>query len=131
MRGQGTTIGLSLAVAVLAACSSSTAPNGGGGGGGGGGSSSTITIQSSGSGGYGGGTTYNFAPTPDTVTAGTAVSYVIPAGTQHNVHFDAVANAPDSIPASQNTTVNRTFTTAGTFNYHCSIHNLAGVGVVK
>jgi plastocyanin len=132
MRGQGITIGLSLAVAVLAACSSSTAPNGGGGGGGGGGSSNTITAssQTSGGGAYGGGGNYYFSPTPDTVSAGTQVTYQFGSVT-HNVHFDAVANAPDSIPASMNTSVNRTFTTAGTYNYHCSIHNIAGVVVVK
>jgi plastocyanin len=49
----------------------------------------------------------------------------------HNVHFDAVANAPDSIPASMNTSIGRTFTTAGTYNYHCTIHNFAGVVVVQ
>ena len=133
MRAHGTAIGLTLAVAALAACSSSTAPNtGGGGGGGGGASSNTITAssQTTGGGAYGSGGNYYFSPTPDTVKAGTAVAYVFGSVT-HNVHFDAVANAPDSIASSTNTSVNRTFGTAGTYNYHCTIHNISGVVVVQ
>jgi plastocyanin len=41
---------------------------------------------------------------------------------QHNVIFDATPGSPSNVPASQSTTVKRQFTTAGTFNYHCSIH---------
>ncbi len=130
MRAHGTTIGLTLVVATLAACSSSTAPNSSGGGGGGG-SSNTITAssQTTGGGAYGGGGNYYFSPTPDTVTAGTAVTYAF-GSVAHNVHFDAVANAPDSIPKSMNANVNRTFTTAGTYTYHCLIHGISGVVVV-
>jgi|SRR5215469_18370935 len=130
MRAQATTIGLTLVLGVLAACSSSTAPNGGGGGGGGG-ESNTINAssQTTGGGAYGGGGSYYFSPTPDTVSAGTQVTYVF-GSVKHNVHFDAVANAPDSIPGSMNTSVARTFSTAGTYNYRCTIHNITGVVVV-
>jgi plastocyanin len=40
---------------------------------------------------------------------------------QHNVIFDT-QGSPANVPNSQSTTVKRQFTTAGTFNYHCSIH---------
>jgi plastocyanin len=132
MRNQGITVGSILALAVgVAACSSSTAPNGGGNGGGGGGASSnTITASSTTTGGaYGSGGNYFFSPTPDTVAAGTSVTYMFGSVT-HNVHFTAVANAPDSIPSSTNTSVSRTFTTAGTYAYKCLIHNISGVVVV-
>jgi plastocyanin len=127
---RGITVGLTLVLAVsVAACSSSTAPSGGGGGGGG--ASNTITASSTTTGGaYGSGGNYFFSPTPDTVAAGTSVSYVFGSVT-HNVHFSVVANAPDSIPASTNTSVARTFTTAGTYNYKCLIHNISGVVVVQ
>jgi len=122
-----------LTVALLAtgtACGGSSGATGPGGGGGGG-SSTTITASSttSGGGAYGGGGNYFFSPTPDSVAAGTQVTYTFGSVT-HNVHFDAVANAPDSIPASMNTNVQRTFTTAGTYNYHCTIHNIYGVVIV-
>jgi plastocyanin len=49
----------------------------------------------------------------------------------HTVHFDTGPSLPDSIGASTNTSVSRTFTAAGTYNYHCTIHNITGVVVVK
>jgi plastocyanin len=146
MRARGITVGLMLAaVAGAAACSSgssATAPTGSGGGGGGGGGaaggaggsaneSSTITASSAttGGGAYGAGGNYFFSPTPDTVAAGTSVTFTFGSVT-HNVHFE-VANAPDSIPASSNTSIARTFMTAGTYPYHCTIHNFSGVLVVQ
>jgi plastocyanin len=70
------------------------------------------------------------------VTATTALSFnpqtvSIPAkdtiyftfeGTLHNVKFDVQTGAPTDVPSTQNATVKRAFNTAGTFNYHCSIH---------
>jgi plastocyanin len=131
-RTPGITAGLTLALAAgIAACSSSgsMAPSTGGGtaggGGVGGGSSNTIMASAMMSGGN-----YFFSPTPDTVAAGTSVTWVFGSVT-HNVHFAAVANAPDSIPASTNTSVARSFTTAGTYAYKCLIHNISGVVVVR
>ena len=41
----------------------------------------------------------------------------------HTVIFDGQTGAPDNIDvAVSNTTEARTFTTAGVFTYHCSIH---------
>jgi plastocyanin len=145
MRVRGFTVGLTLVLAAsAAACSSSTAPSDGsststgtpaGTGGSGNVSNSsnnstTITASSTTTGGYyGSGGNYFFSPTPDTVAAGTPVSYVFGSVT-HNVHF-SVANAPDSIPATSNTTVMRTFMTPGTYTYECLIHHFSGVIVVK
>jgi plastocyanin len=129
MRARAMTVGLTLAAAAaVAGCSSSS--TGPGGGNPPGGSSNTIVASSTTTGGtYGSGGNYFFSPTPDTVAAGAAVTYSFGSVT-HNVHFDAVANAPDSIPSSSNTNVVRNFTTAGTFNYHCLIHGISGVVVV-
>ncbi|MEP7347751.1 MAG: plastocyanin/azurin family copper-binding protein [Gemmatimonadaceae bacterium] len=41
---------------------------------------------------------------------------------EHNVTFDGGGGAPASIGNSTQTTVDRTFTTAGNFAYHCTIH---------
>ncbi len=41
----------------------------------------------------------------------------------HNIYFDAAAGAPANIPGvNANTSVARTFDTAGTFTYTCHIH---------
>jgi plastocyanin len=129
MRIQGITVGLTVALAAsIAACSGSsggsTAPSSGGGGASGG-SSNTIMASAMMSGGN-----YFFSPTPDTVAMGTSVTWMFGSVT-HNVHFAAVANAPDSIPASTNTSVARTFTTPGTYTYKCLIHNISGIVVVQ
>jgi plastocyanin len=139
MRVRGITLGLTLAAAAgVGACSSSTAPSNGASNstgtpsstGGSGNVSNTITASSTTTGGYyGSGGNYFFSPTPDTVAVGTAVTYVF-GSVVHNVHF-AVATAPDSIPATSNTSVMRTFTTPGTYTYECLIHHFTGVIVVQ
>ncbi len=121
-------IALSLCVAgALAACgsSSSTGPSGG--------SSNTITLssQTTGGGAYGGGGgNYFFSPNPDTVSAGTAVTFKI-GSVIHNVHFDTGPTPLDSIPASSNSSNVRTFAAAGTYTFHCSIHNFSGTLVAQ
>jgi len=80
-------------------------------------------------GAYGTGGNYFFSPTPDTVSAGSVVTWEFGSVT-HNVVFSA-ANSPANIPPSANTTVSRTFTTAGTYNYECTIHGFSGVLVVQ
>ena len=45
---------------------------------------------------------YFFSPTPDTVAVGASVTYMF-GSVAHNVHFSAVAGAPDSIQTSMNT----------------------------
>ena len=128
MRIHGLTIGLTLSLAAaLAACSNSsgTAPSGGTTNPGGG-SSNTITANYALT-----GSTYSwfFAPTPDTVAAGGAVTFSWN-NAQHNITFDPVAGAPQDVPTSNNANVSRTFMTPGTYNYHCTIHPMSGVIVV-
>jgi plastocyanin len=101
--------------------------SGGGSMGGSGGHNTTITASSVTTGGvYGSGGNYFFSPTPDTVAAGTVVTFQF-GSVAHNVVFAASPNAPANIPASMNTSVDRTFSAAGTYNYMCTIHGFSGV----
>ena len=72
-------------------------------------------------------TSDTFDPSSLSVSVGTVVSFVF-ASTGHNVTFDAVAGRPPDITGSNsNTTITRTFSTAGTFTYQCTIHsNMTG-----
>ena len=66
--------------------------------------------------------TDTFDPSSLTVSVGTTVSFVF-GSTAHNVMFNPVTGRPDDIPGSNsNTTITRTFNTAGTFGYQCTIH---------
>jgi plastocyanin len=71
-----------------------------------------------------------FTPaTIDIARTGT-VSFVFES-TIHNVQFDTNAGAPSDIPNRSNTTVDRTFNTAGTFGYDCGLHpGMSGTVVV-
>jgi plastocyanin len=120
-------IALCLSVAgALAACgsSSSTGPSGG--------SSTTIVAssQTTGGGAYGGGGNYFFSPNPDTVSAGAVVTFKV-GSVVHNVHFDTGPAVLDSIPATSNSSTARTFAAAGTYTFHCSIHNFSGTLVAQ
>lgn len=42
-------------------------------------------------------------------------------GRQHNVKFDTAGN-PGDVANTSSATVKRVFTTAGTYDYHCTIH---------
>jgi plastocyanin len=68
-----------------------------------------------------------FDPAQVDITAGGSVTWVF-GGTGHTVVFDGtLAGKPANIASeTSNTSLSRTFTTAGTFLYHCSIH--AGMG---
>lgn len=64
-----------------------------------------------------------FAPFRAIVRQGGTVNYVFPS-LAHNVIYDRVAGAPADIPGQvSNATVSRAFSTAGLFQYHCSLHN--------
>jgi plastocyanin len=74
-----------------------------------------------------------FTPSSLTVNAGEAVTFAFGA-VAHNVTFDAMdAGTPANIPGNNsNASVDRAFTTAGTYRYHCTIHpGMAGSIVVR
>jgi plastocyanin len=66
-------------------------------------------------------TSLAFVPSALTVASGTVVTFQFD-GVQHNVTFTAATGAPADVPNSMNTSVQRTFSTTGTFAYHCTIH---------
>jgi plastocyanin len=73
-----------------------------------------------------------FNPGTLTVSAGDVVTFAF-GGVGHNVFFDPQANAPGNIEGSNaNVSVQRTFTTAGTYPYTCHIHpSMHGTVVVQ
>lgn len=62
-----------------------------------------------------------FSPTFVTIKMGDTVRWVI-TGLAHDVTFQDVAGAPQSIPVTQNQSVSRTFNTKGIFPYDCRTH---------
>ena len=71
-----------------------------------------------------------FDPMSLTVTKGTEVSYTF--AKTHNVTFSPTTGAPTNIGNTSTGTVTRTFATAGTFNYVCTLHSgMTGTVVVN
>lgn len=62
-----------------------------------------------------------FSPAFITIKLGDTVKWVI-TGVAHDVTFQAVTGAPQSIPVTTNQTVSRTFNAKGTFPYDCRTH---------
>ena len=63
-----------------------------------------------------------FDPSTLTTKVGHAVTFAF-GSVGHNIFFDAATGAPADIPGvNANTSVTRTFNTAGTFTYTCHIH---------
>jgi plastocyanin len=62
-----------------------------------------------------------FSPAQVTIRVGQTVLYDFPAD-QHNVIFANRTGKPADIPVTSNTQVTRTFSTAGTFPYECTLH---------
>jgi plastocyanin len=74
---------------------------------------------------------YFFTPTPDTVTAGTQVSFKFD-DVQHNVVWNNTPGAPANLPGTTNSTVMVGMPAAGTYQFQCTIHpNMRGTLVVK
>ena len=74
-----------------------------------------------------------FTPATLTVDAGQAVTFAF-GSVGHNVTFDTqAAGTPADIPGiNSGVAVDRTFTTSGTYRYHCTIHpGMAGSIVVR
>jgi plastocyanin len=64
---------------------------------------------------------YYFSPSPDTVAAGTQVTFEFQ-DVAHTVTFDTGPVALPNIAATMNADSVRTFAAAGTYTWHCSIH---------
>jgi plastocyanin len=63
-----------------------------------------------------------FAPFTVTINKGQAVYFDFPS-LGHNVIFASMFGVPADIQVAAGVTVSRTFSTAGTFPYDCTIHN--------
>jgi plastocyanin len=75
----------------------------------------------------------NLAFSPATITVAPAGTVTFAFGSVgHNVFFDATPGAPADIPGvNADVSVARTFSTTGTFTYHCHIHaGMSGTVVV-
>lgn len=72
-----------------------------------------------------------FAPPSVTISAGGSVRWTIQS-LAHNVTFDGGAGAPADIGTTSSTAVSRTFPQAGTYDYHCTLHNgMNGTVIVR
>jgi plastocyanin len=64
---------------------------------------------------------FAFSPTPLNVTAGTTVTWTNQDNTTHTATSDD-GKTFDCKPISSGTSMSFTFTTPGTYDYHCAIH---------
>jgi plastocyanin len=62
-----------------------------------------------------------FSPSFFTISVGTTVRFNI-TGVAHDVTFQSVTGAPQSIPVVTNQVVSRTFNVKGTFPFDCNTH---------
>lgn len=62
-----------------------------------------------------------FSPPFLTIAVGSTVRFNI-TGDAHDVTFQAVQGAPQSIPVTTNQVISRTFSVKGTFPYDCRTH---------
>lgn len=73
---------------------------------------------------------FSFSPFTTNINVGQSVVFDI-GSEPHNVIFGKVTGAPADIPAASNRRISRTFSTAGTFPYDCTLHpGMSGVVVV-
>ena len=72
-----------------------------------------------------------FTPTQLTIRVGQSVLWDFPAD-QHNVIFQNRTGKPNDIPTTSGQQVTRTFATAGTFPYDCTLHpGMSGTVIVN
>jgi plastocyanin len=71
-----------------------------------------------------------YLPSHIDIQQGGTVHFIFPAF-PHNVIWDRQTGMPADIDVTTDSTISRTFTTAGTFTYFCTLHvNMLGVVVV-
>lgn len=74
---------------------------------------------------------FSFVPFTMTIPVGGTVTFDFPSE-PHNVIFARVAGAPADIQVTSSRKVLRTFDTAGTFPYDCTVHpGMSGVVVAR
>ena len=72
-----------------------------------------------------------FSPSQVDIVVGGQVTWNFTGGNEHNVTFGSSSGAPSSIPNTLNQSISRTFTTAGSFSYNCTLHaGMTGTVVV-
>jgi plastocyanin len=77
------------------------------------------------------GTNNTFTPQTVVIARNGSVDFEF-ASVVHNVTYGSATGAPANIPNSSNTSVSRTFSTAGDFAYQCTIHSgMTGLVVVR
>ena len=69
-----------------------------------------------------------FDPVAVTVKAGQTVTWKNSSGIGHTVTFDSGPSFDKQLP--DGSSVSRTFTTAGTYNYHCTVHGQSMHGTI-
>lgn len=93
------------------------------------GTSAPLPPGSSGSGSTSNSITVNdnfFSPNSTTVSTGTTVTWTWGGAVRHNVTFDDGAASPTQLAGG----FTRTFSAAGTFKYHCTVHGTIMSGVI-
>jgi len=77
------------------------------------------------------GTDNRFTPQTVVVARNASVTFSF-AAVVHNVTYASAAGAPSNIPNTSNSSVSRTFPSAGDFSYECTIHaGMTGTVVVR
>lgn len=122
----GATVGSQTATASLQGATGSplqftavAAAPGGGGGGGGGVSTNAVTVEND-----------VFSPGTIQVPVGTTVTWTWANGAvQHNIAPDSPGAPSEPTISSAPFTYQFTFTAAGTYNYHCTVHGAPGAGM--
>jgi plastocyanin len=66
---------------------------------------------------------FSFSPNSVTIARGGTVTWTNSTGIDHNVTFVAATGAPQTVANFTTGEQVRTFTTAGTFNYTCTLHS--------
>lgn len=73
----------------------------------------------------------SFSPFAVTIKVGESVTFEFPS-LAHNVIFAKKTGAPADIPTTTNRSIARTFNTAGTFPYDCTLHpGMSGEVIVR